>query len=499
MKLEQLIRVLPNKKIIDGRHQLSHVFIDHLTSSSSEVSANTLFIAIRGFSTDGHTFLESVVKAGVRCVVVEKAQDLSSEVVQVVVSDTRVAMAQLACAFYQHPSQNMTCVGITGTNGKTTTTFLLESILREASFFPGVIGTIHYRYQGHCILAPNTTPDALTFQSLLSRMHQAGVTHLVCEVSSHGLKLHRVDGTQFDVVIFTNLTQDHLDFHPDFEDYYQSKKRLFVPMLFESSKKQKSAVINIDDAYGRRLRDEIKNDCNVLTYSVSDPSASIYGMEVSFSQNGIRAKLKVGAQVIPMASCLLGQHNFSNILAAWAASYALHIPSELILKGIAALRSVPGRLQRVDVGQDFLVVVDYAHTDDALLNVGRALTAMKENRIITVFGCGGDRDRKKRPLMAKATQSFSDYVIVTSDNPRTEDPTQIIEDIKVGFSNPSIPIVIEPDRKKAIVHAVMQAKSGDIILIAGKGHEDYQIVGKQKIHFDDAEVAEGACLKRLKS
>ncbi|MBI3019500.1 MAG: UDP-N-acetylmuramoyl-L-alanyl-D-glutamate--2,6-diaminopimelate ligase, partial [Deltaproteobacteria bacterium] len=328
-----------------------------------------------------------------------------------------------------------------------------------------------------------------------------GVSHVAMEVSSHALKLRRVDGSHFNIVLFTNLTQDHLDFHGDFKDYFESKERLFTDLLPKSEKKQKASVINLDDPYGQKLYQELKKKSQkVFSFSLRNTKADLSVKKLQFDLNGLKAQLQTPKGTISIESLLLGEHNLSNILGVVGCSLALEIPIETIQNGIWNLKNVPGRLERVDAGQPFLVLVDYAHTDDALTNVGRALQKLKKHRILTVFGCGGDRDRKKRPLMAKAAKAFSDVVIVTSDNPRTEDPNAIIEEILAGFESKKEGVLVEVDRKKAIHEAISMAKPQDIILIAGKGHEDYQIIGKTKIHFDDREVAtEALCLRQKKS
>jgi len=319
------------------------------------------------------------------------------------------------------------------------------------------------------------------------------------EVSSHALKLKRVDGSHFNVGLFTNLTQDHLDFHKDFNDYFSSKKRLFLDLLKHSQKKMPTSIINIDDPYGVKLYEELKKNKQVAQcFTTHSTGADIVVKSFEFNLEGLKAEIKVGEKIFSIRSQLLGEHNLSNIIGVIGVASALGISQKIIEQGVWNLKRVPGRLERVDAGQPYLVLVDYAHTDDALKNVGQALQKLKKNRIITVFGCGGDRDRKKRPLMAKAAENFSNQVIVTSDNPRTEEPQKIIEEILGGFTQKNYSVEI--DRKRAIQKAIALAKPKDIILIAGKGHEDYQILGKTKIHFDDREVAhEAICLQLKKS
>ena len=499
MKLSELIRNIPLLKIYSSLKNLDGVDIQHVTSDSRKMTPQTLFVAVRGLVTDGHQYISAAISQGAKVIVVEKTQ--ATDAVQIEVSDSREALAHLACALYHHPTKELVMAGVTGTNGKTTSTYLLESVFKEASFKPGVIGTVNYRYLEKEFPASHTTPESTEFQALLREMKTKGVSHVAMEVSSHALKLRRVDGSHFDIALFTNLTQDHLDFHGDFKDYFESKKRLFTELIPKSEKKQKASVINLDDPYGQKLYQELKKENQqVFGFSLKNSKAEIYVKKFQFDLNGLKADLQTPKGAMAIESLLLGEHNLSNILGVVGCSLALEIPVETIQKGIWNLKNVPGRLERVDVGQPFLVLVDYAHTDDALKNVGQALQKLKKHRLLTVFGCGGDRDRKKRPLMAQAAKAFSDFVIVTSDNPRTEDPHEIIKEILVGFEGKKEGVLVEADRRVAISKAISMAKPQDIILIAGKGHEDYQIIGKTKIHFDDREVAtEALCLRQKKS
>ena len=501
MILKNLVQNLESPKILDPSKKMNSLENSLITSDSREVSAKTLFVAIQGFQSDGHQYIAEVLQKGCEAVVVEKEQKLPSSIVQIVVPDSRKALSILVCEFYGHPSKHLCLVGVTGTNGKTTSTYLLESIFKEAHFTPGVMGTINYRYLGKEHEASHTTPESTHFQLMLKTMKDKGVSHIACEVSSHALELSRVYGTHFNVALFTNLTQDHLDFHQSFENYFEAKKRFFIEVLPKSEKKEKMSVINMDDSFGERIVAELKEKkLPFMTYALSNSKADVYAKEFSFDLKELKAILQTSKGSLTIHSSLLGHFNLLNILGATTVSLSLNIPLATIQRGIQALKRVPGRLERVDAGQDFLVLVDYAHTDDALKNVGKALLKLKKNRIITVFGCGGDRDRKKRPLMAKAAITFSDIVVITSDNPRTEVPEKIIEEILVGTQGAVIPIQVEVDRKRAIQKAIELAEPSDIILIAGKGHEDYQILGKTKIHFDDREIArEVICLKQKRS
>jgi UDP-N-acetylmuramoyl-L-alanyl-D-glutamate--2,6-diaminopimelate ligase len=421
-----------------------------------------------------------------------------------------MALSRLASAFYGNPSHSMLMVGVTGTSGKTTTSFLVESILKAAGHTVGLIGTVVFRYQGKVLDSTHTTPGAPELQRLLAEMRDAGCTAVVMEVSSHALKQHRVAHLAFDAMIFTNLTPEHLDFHPDMEDYFGSKAMLFKDLATESKRAGKSPVASIcvDSEWGQRLAREVRarkpaEMSRVLTFSADAianagvdtgaPAADLSGADLTMDLDGIHGAVS-GVEI---ESTLTAKFNIANILGAVGAALGLKLDPKSIAHGIQSLKAVPGRLEAVPNAQGIHVFVDYAHKSDALEKVLRTLQKIKgTHRLITVFGCGGDRDRGKRPVMGKLAAELSDFSIVTSDNPRTEDPQAIIAEIVKGMTGHSN-YVIEPDRKKAIFSAVHQAKSGDIVLIAGKGHEDYQIIGTTKIHFDDREVAKEA-LEQLK-
>jgi len=464
-----------------------------ITSDSREVKPGALFVAVRGGSRDGHDFIDEVIGKGARAIIGERDLGRTLSVPYTRVSDSRQALAEEASKFYGNPSHSMKMAGVTGTSGKTTVTYLLESILlAEKENKVGVIGTVNFRTTGTAgttvLPSTHTTPGPVELQRLLAQMKAEGVTHVVMEVSSHALTQRRVSGIEFDATAFTNLTPEHLDFHKDMDDYFSAKKILFTD-LYESARaagKNPTRVVNIDDSYGRKLAQDLGKA--VTTFSVSG-QASHSGMALTDSLDGINGQM--GA--IKVHSPLMGRFNVSNILTAVGLAKGLGVADETIARGIAQLKGVPGRLERIPNSKGLHVFVDYAHKPDALQMVLNALQAFRgSHRLITVFGCGGDRDRTKRPVMGRIAQTLSDAVVVTSDNPRTEDPDAIIREIIQGMEGPGpsgTQYKVEPDRRKAIYDAVAQANPGDLVLIAGKGHEDYQIVGTHKYPFDDRKIA----------
>jgi UDP-N-acetylmuramoyl-L-alanyl-D-glutamate--2,6-diaminopimelate ligase len=449
-----------------------------VTSDSRLVKSGTLFVAVSGLSQDGHDFIEQAVKQGAKAVVGERNFSLS--VPYWAVKDSRASLAELATAFYHDPSSSLKMAAITGTSGKTTVTYLVEGILQEAGFKVGVIGTVNFRFGKKIYPSTHTTPDPVELQRLLREMKNEGVTHVVMEVSSHALKQHRVAGISFDAMGFTNLSPEHLDFHPDIEDYFQSKAMLFREFFdqAEASGKKPVRVINADDRYGQRLLGEL-------------PSSTPYGLGLASLKDSLSGISGTFGD-LKIRSPLTGRFNISNLLCAIEMSRALGATSEAIEKSAARLTGAPGRLEKILNSKGIHAFVDYAHKSDALEKVLKTLHAMRSSpqRLITVFGCGGDRDKLKRPVMGKIAAEFSDEVIVTWDNPRTEDPQAIMTAIVEGIEafDPEKSYRVEPDRKKAIELAVSLARSGDFILVAGKGHEDYQIIGTKKTHFDDREV-----------
>jgi murE/murF fusion protein len=467
---------------------------------SRQCRQGSLFVAISGLKADGHAFIADALARGAGFIIHEREFLPPAGMTAIRVRDSRRCLGVLGRNFFGDPSTAMCLIAIVGTNGKTTVTYLLEAILKAAGYHVGVLGTINYRYGGNSFPAPNTTPESFEMQRILREMTDHGVTHCVSEVSSHAADLRRVDDCAFDLGVFTNLTQDHLDYHRTMETYYQAKKRFFSEVLPAGGKPHlQKMIVNNDDHWGQRLLREVGGES--LTYGLENPcdvSASPFHLSLS----GSDATLHFGSERIAISSPLLGRFNLYNILAAAAAALALDIPGRFIRKGIEALIHVPGRLEKVSAAGQPAVFVDYAHTDDALLRVLQNLSAFRTGRMITVFGCGGDRDKGKRPLMGKAATTYSDLTIVTSDNPRTEDPLVIIREIETGIrarkftdiddmaGHPSDQgYLVISDRKAAIAAAISLADPSDIVLIAGKGHEDYQIIGTQKFPFDDRTIA----------
>jgi UDP-N-acetylmuramoyl-L-alanyl-D-glutamate--2,6-diaminopimelate ligase len=396
----------------------------------------------------------------------------------------RQALALAAGRFYGHPDRRLHVIGITGTNGKTTTSYIVDSIFRRAGFITAMIGTIEYRLAGRLMPSVNTTPESLDLLRIFVELEEAGGTHVTMETSSHALALGRVHGIRFETAVFTNLTRDHLDFHSSMDEYFAAKQKLFVP---DDAEPPRYAIVNHDDSYGRALKSKPETT-EVFWYGLED-GAAVRAQRISTSFEGVRFEVQFRGRTYPLESPLVGQVNVYNILAAWCTAFANGIEPEVIASGIRECPSVPGRFERVQEGQPFLVVVDYAHTDDALRNTISVARNLTEKRVITLFGCGGDRDRAKRPLMGMAAAEGSDLVVLTSDNPRSEDPFAIMNDALVGIQRRDTPRIIEPDREKAIRKAIGAAGPGDVVIIAGKGHETYQVLKDKTIAFDDREVA----------
>ncbi|MFZ1955214.1 MAG: UDP-N-acetylmuramoyl-L-alanyl-D-glutamate--2,6-diaminopimelate ligase [Desulfobacterales bacterium] len=476
--------------------------IASLHARAQNVQPGGLFVAIQGYAADGHDYIGQALEKGAVAVVVQKPVNLSSGIPLIEVEDTRRALAALAACFYGHPSEKLVVVGITGTNGKTTTSYLVERILLQAGYAPGIIGTVNYRYAGETYDNPVTTPESLDLQRILDRMLAAGVTHVVLEVSSHALDLHRVDGCWMDVGVFTNLSQDHLDYHKDMERYWRCKKTLFTDILRSGPKhKRAAAVINRNDPKG----EELARIAGLKKITVGDAPDNTVRSDISKQDlSGIAGRIDTPAGSFDFRSALVGRYNCENILCAAGVAVALDIPTAAIKAGIENAAVIPGRLEPIpNQGQRF-VYVDYAHTPDALRNVLAALTAIAGRRVLCVFGCGGDRDRGKRPQMGKIAAQMCDLAVVTSDNPRSEPPLVIIDQILVGTrqvcrreysavelgnGTPEKGYAVEPDRRKAIRLAIAASRPGDTVLIAGKGHETYQILGGKTIAFDDRTVA----------
>jgi UDP-N-acetylmuramoyl-L-alanyl-D-glutamate--2,6-diaminopimelate ligase len=500
------------KQLLDGLHGCQVQGDDRLPISglayhSKEVTPGAVFVAIPGHQTDGGRFIAAALEKGARVIVTE--QELrppppGATVVQV--PHTRLALAHLSAAFYDHPSRELALVGITGTNGKTTTTFLLEAMLAAAGHRVGVLGTVNYRVGERVWPAPVTTPESLDLNRFLREMRQAGATHALLEVSSHALDLKRVDRVAFAAGIFTNLSQDHLDYHKNMDCYFAAKSRLFLEILANGGGPRGLAVLNLDDPRGQELQRRVMGPA--LTYG-NRPDSQVRPLAAWFHREGLEARLQTPFGELELASRLVGPFNLSNILAACAAGLGLGLSPEAVVRGVAALAGVPGRLERFGPPGGPHVFVDYAHTPAALAQVLAALQSLDFARLITVFGCGGDRDRGKRPLMGQAAAEGSDLVIVTSDNPRTEDPVAIIGEIEAGLQEMGFPVLslnaarrgqrgymVVPDRREAIRLAVQLAGTEDGVLVAGKGHEDYQIVGQKRRHFDDREEVREALQQR---
>lgn len=484
--------------------------------NSGKCEKNSLFIAIPGFKADGHNYIENAIENGARFIIHQSPYTPSAGVTAIQVSDTRRVLGKVGRNFFRDPSSSLCLMGVTGTNGKTTTTYLLEAILNKAGYSVGVIGTVNYRYNEAVFPAPNTTPESFELQRILREMADHGVTHCIAEVSSHAIDLHRVDECSFSIGIFTNLTHDHLDYHLTMENYFQTKKRLFSELLPSAAKNnpQKTKldynmIINGDDPWGQRLLTETTG--KTIAYGL-DASCDLTAESYRFSLEGIAATIRFKNKKTDIVSPLIGKFNLYNILAAVAAATSLGISTETIGSFLAGTPRVPGRMEKVsDPGEPY-VFVDYAHTDDALRRVLENLIEFKKRKIITVFGCGGNRDRGKRPLMGEAAAQYSDLTIITSDNPRMEDPLEIIEEIEKGINLPKLLpdqdylgnlkqkyFLVIPDRAEAILKAITAAQNGDIVLIAGKGHEDYQIIGEKRFPFDDRIVARDALKNRMKN
>lgn len=458
--------------------------ITGLRYDSRRVGPGNLFVAVRGSCFDGHSFIEQAVDKGAVAIVGEKP-GLSKRVTMIVVPNSREALARLAATYYGDPSRRLKVIGVTGTNGKSTTTFLVKHLLERANQSTGLIGTVRYEIGERVLPAQRTTPESLDLQELLSQCVEAGCRNVVLEVSSHALSQGRASEIAFDVGAFTNLTQDHLDFHHGMKDYFEAKARLFDSVR-DSQKKERAAVINIDDPYGQQLAARFGRDLPIVSYGMGARAqfrASNFKVEMNGTSYQLNAKEKSYLVRLP----LIGRFNVYNSLAALAVAHAIGADVRTSVLALANAPQIPGRLEAIPAKRQFHVFVDYAHTDDALLNVLRTCRDLHPNRLILVFGCGGNRDRTKRVLMGAVADQYADYAILTSDNPRKEDPEAIVRDIEAGFKRKNYEKIV--DRKEAISRAIALAQPKDIVLIAGKGHEKYQEFGDHTIPFDDVEVA----------
>ncbi len=481
----ELLNQLPDKTLVGPIPST----ITGIAYDSRRVGRGDCFVAVTGFKQDGRRFVADALQRGAAMIVAEPPDPApDAAVARVLVPDVRRALARLADAYHGHPSRSLRVIGITGTNGKTTTSYLVEALLREVAGRTGVIGTIQYLIGDEALPASQTTPEAPELQALLARMRDAGVEGVSMEVSSHALELHRVDGVAFDVGIFTNLTQDHLDFHSTLDAYRRAKRRLFEAVA-ASPKADAAAVVNTDDINGPAMVDGLR--LRTITFGLGR-LATVRPLERASTLDGIRMTVTSPDGRCDLRSPLIGEHNVMNLLGAFGCGLALGMRPDRIAAVLGSVTTVPGRFERVDAGQPFLVVVDYAHTPDALervLTTARALTA---GRLAVVFGCGGDRDRGKRPIMGEIAARIGDRVWVTSDNPRSERPEAIVEEIVTGVRRHAAAgdlYVAMPAREAAIRDALRWARAGDTVVIAGKGHETYQIIGTQVLPFDDRAVA----------
>ena len=495
MNLRDLIATCPVREVVGN----SSVDVHALHYDSRLVNQNDVFFALRGIVSDGHNYISSAIANGASVVFCEEMSSNMDAVTTVLVDNSRHAMSLVASEFYGNPTKEMKTVGITGTNGKTTISYLLEAVLSQAGLSPAVIGTINYRFGLDLRQAPHTTPEALDLMKQVSDFRRNGAQSLVMEVSSHALDQHRTDGVHFEVALFTNLTPEHLDYHNDMESYFQSKCRLFLSLLPRDNGR---AVINIDDGYGLRLASMVPGAITCSRHR----NADIFPLTITASLSGIKGQVQTPLGVVNVDSHLIGDFNIENILCAIGTAVALGLSSTDIESGLRKVKGIPGRLEVVENALETKILVDYAHTSDALKRVIDALQKLSPKRILTVFGCGGDRDRSKRPAMAEVVARGSDITIATSDNPRTEDPNQILNDVCTGFKQVEIRewsqdearigngkgYVIIPDRREALKFAVSLLRPGDLLLVAGKGHEDYQILPTGRIHFDDCEELRNA-------
>jgi UDP-N-acetylmuramoyl-L-alanyl-D-glutamate--2,6-diaminopimelate ligase len=477
VRIDDLLGILPGATLHHGR---ADVVVENVCYDSRKVAALCAFVALKGQSTDGHLFIDEARRRGAAVVISEELPRMDVPWIQV--ANARRALALLSSALFGRPADALSMLGITGTNGKTTTAYLVEAALRAAGQPTGLVGTVEYRYAGHVQEASRTTPESSDLQALFREMVDAGCRSVVMEVSSHSLALDRVYGCAFDVGVFTNLTRDHLDFHGDMETYFLAKQRLFAEYL----KPNGVAIVNVDDERGAAIAE----GCQAKVWTLSlERVADLCAREIELSLEGTRFRALTPMGEWSIESPLIGRFNVQNLLSALGAALAVGIAPAPAVAGLQSLRGVPGRLERIDGGQNFKVFVDYAHTDDALRKLLEAVRQLKPRRVLTLFGCGGDRDATKRPLMGAVAARLSDVVIVTSDNPRSEPPEAIIEAIERGMNGARTPAHLRiVDRREAIARVLEMAEAGDVVVIAGKGHERYQQLRDRTVPFDDREV-----------
>jgi len=499
MKLKHIIENLDGVVKVEGKTNLE---ITGIACDSKAVKPGYLFVALKGSRVNGADFIDDAIGRGACAIILDNGDKgiFQRGDTFIYTEDARFGLAQASQAFFGDLSAKMRLVGVTGTNGKTTITYLMESMFQSKLEAVGVIGTVNYRFGMRLIPAVNTTPSSLELYSLLSGMYKEKIKNCIIEISSHSLEQARVETLQFDAAIFTNLTREHLDFHKNMDEYLNAKLKLFSKIKLRGT-----AVINIDDSASEKIIQKVRAEgrAKIITYAI-DREADIRALDIKLSCDGLKFRLGVAERSsapINIESSLIGRHNIYNILAAVGAGMSLGMSLDDIKKGVEALKTLPGRLESVGCGQRFSVYVDYAHTEDGLEKVLKSLRELKPARLITVFGCGGNRDRAKRPAMGKISTELSDIVFITSDNPRAEEPKDIINEITKGINLAKNNYIIEPDRFNAIKKAVLEAGSGDIVLVAGKGHEAYQIFKDTTIPFDDREVVKrilkeaGLCLQ----
>lgn len=485
MQLKQLVQQVEALKIegpLEGE-------VAGIAYDSRRVTPGMLFVAIPGQRTDGHEYIQTALERGAAAVVCERNGTVPHSATRIKVKDVREALARLATGFYQNPSSKLKVIGVTGTNGKTTVSFMIKAMLEQAGIKTGLMGTVHYEIGERMIPAQRTTPESLEVQQMMAQMVRAGCSACVMEVSSHALEQKRVLGVEFDVAIFTNLTHDHLDYHGNMENYFSAKSKLFAAI--SQGKKKAAAVINIDDTFGARLAGQTKVEV-LLTYAL-DQQAKLRATQIQLGASGSRFTVEAPGQKFACRIPLIGRHNIYNSLAAIGAGIALELKPAAIQKALSTMPPVPGRLERVEMGQPFGVYVDYAHTDDALRNVLRTVKEITTGRILLTFGCGGNRDSAKRAKMGKIAAEMADFTIITSDNPRKESAERIAAQIEEGYrSARQEAYVIELDRQRAIAQILGKAERGDTVLIAGKGHETYQEFEDTVVPFDDRVHAQEA-------
>ncbi|MGF6906929.1 UDP-N-acetylmuramoyl-L-alanyl-D-glutamate--2,6-diaminopimelate ligase [Fusobacterium sp. PH5-44] len=442
---------------------------------SRKVTENDIFVALEGSIVDGHNYIKNAYENGAKCIIVSKKVDLEFPITYILVENLRKKLAIISSNFYQWPQNKLKIIGFTGTNGKTSSTYFLENIIGSEKV--ARLGTIEYKIGNDIVEAENTTPESLDIVKFCKKAVERNMEYLIMEISSHALEIGRVDMLSFDVAIFTNLTQDHLDFHESMENYFNAKRRLFFML-----KEKKHCVINIDDSYGKILYDDVGG----ISYGINSMS-QIHGRILHIENDGQEVEIKIEDKLYNLKINLLGKFNLYNILGVIGAAKILGFDNGTIMEKIKTLKDAPGRYELVNCLSDFSVIIDYSHTEDSLENILLSLNEIKKGKIITIFGCGGDRDKTKRPKMGKVAENMSDIAIVTSDNPRTEIPEEIIKDIVSGLSKDNHIVIC--DREEAISKGIELATKNDIILIAGKGHETYQVVGRKKYHFDDRDIA----------